>query len=144
MLPLLLLALAFSARAGDPNTCQWGNFEMPLPGMTGTICDFVNSAGGNAVIAFVDLIVGYITMAIVAAAVIAIVIAGYIYMTAGGNASRVGTAKSIITAALIGIVLALAAFLILDTIHPQFASEVKGPGEPGGSFDEDSGSGGSF
>ena len=50
------------------------------------------------------------------AAVVSIVIGGYIYMTAGGDADRVRTAKVWIGSAILGIILALLAWLILASI----------------------------
>lgn len=46
------------------------------------------------------------------------IVGGFQYLTSGGDSSRVTAAKSRITNALIGLVLALSAFLLLNTINP--------------------------
>ena len=50
---------------------------------------------------------------------IMIMIGGLIYLTAGGSAERVGSAKSYIGNALIGLVLLLTSYVVLQTINPQ-------------------------
>ncbi len=52
-------------------------------------------------------------------AALAIVIGGLIWLTAGGNMSRVSEAKTWIASALLGLVLALGAYSILYQINPQ-------------------------
>lgn len=81
---------------------------------------------GNATIT--DL-AGYIQavydFAVAAAAVLAatmMMIGGFQYLMAGGDAGRVSAAKDRITGALIGLVLASAAYLILNTINPNLAN----------------------
>ena len=51
-------------------------------------------------------------------ALVMISIGGFWYMTSAGNTSRMNTAKGIITDAIIGLVLMLTAWLILNTINP--------------------------
>lgn len=97
-------------------------FEVGLPGLpAGT------PIRGSTLVHFVDLLLKAVLAIVVAAGLISFVAAGYIYMTAGGNSQRLGTAKSLMSAAILGIVLALVAQLILNTISPQFASEVQEP-----------------
>lgn len=55
-------------------------------------------------------------------AVIAIMIGGFYWLLAGGNASRVSEAKSWINAALSGLALALTSYLLLFTINSQLVS----------------------
>ena len=47
-----------------------------------------------------------------------IIFAGYLYMTAGGDAQRVASAKEKFMGAFIGIIILFAAVLILRTINP--------------------------
>lgn len=47
-----------------------------------------------------------------------IAIGGFWYMTSAGNTARAGTAKDMITDALVGMILALACWIILNTINP--------------------------
>lgn len=98
---------------------QFGDFEaaQKIPGFNNESIDELVKQPDPA-ISFVGAIVTLVTAAIVAISLIAIMVAGYIYMTAGGDSSRVEKAKTIIVSAILGIVLALTAVLILRTINP--------------------------
>lgn len=52
------------------------------------------------------------------AALLMVTIGGFMYFTAAGNTSNLGKAKTVITDALLGVVLALTAWLLLNTINP--------------------------
>lgn len=52
-------------------------------------------------------------------ALLMIILAGYLYMTALGNAQRVETAKEMFAGALTGLVILFAAVVILRTINPE-------------------------
>lgn len=58
-----------------------------------------------------------------------LMIGGFQYLTAGGDASRVSAAKKKITDSLIGLALVMGAFLILNTINPDLVnmSEIRVP-----------------
>lgn len=51
-------------------------------------------------------------------AAVMIMVGGFLWVTAGGNASQVSTAKSFVGGALSGFVLLLGSWLILNTINP--------------------------
>lgn len=104
---------------------QFGDFSIPLPGLEKNIDKLV--AGGTPVITYAQTVINLVIGLIVAIALISIVVAGYMYMTAGGSGDRVTAAKTIIGSAIVGLVLALTAFLLLNTIAPQFASELVEP-----------------
>lgn len=55
-------------------------------------------------------------------ALIMIVLSGYTYMTSGGNAQKVTTAKEMFAGAFIGLIILFAAVLILRTINPELAN----------------------
>ena len=101
-----------------------GLFERPLPGSPPCIDTLIS--GGTPLTSYISVVIVFLTVLIVAVGVIAIVVGGYLYMTAGGSGDRVQLAKSIVAAAIIGIVLALTAFVLLSTISPEFSQ----PGEP--------------
>lgn len=72
------------------------------------------------------------------AAMLMIMIGGYMYITSAGNASAMGKAKKVITDAIVGIVLAMASWLLLFTINPALVSisitsgyPIGAAGEPG-------------
>ncbi len=102
---------------------DFGDFEVAIPGFSGSI-DAVAQSG---FVAYINKIFQLFMALIVVAGVIAVVVGGYLYMTAGGNGGQVETAKTWIKSALFGIVLALASYLILNTINPQLASELQNP-----------------
>lgn len=115
--------------------CRWGKLNLDwssiIPGAPNTegltqgasVCTILrtfigtsgNAASGLGV--FINFLVVLATGAVVMAAAIVIVWGGYLYMTAGGNAEQVQRAKSWITAALLGIIIALTAYVILNTIN---------------------------
>lgn len=90
----------------DPNTYLPAD---PTPGSSGL---------GSLIEEYVVIITAITVMA----ALVSIVIGGYIYMTAGGSADRVRLAKSFIGSALFGMALALMAWLILKSINPSLVT----------------------
>jgi hypothetical protein len=113
-----------------------------------TLCKFASS--GNPIIRIVNVVMRIIIGAILLIALITIVVGGYVYMTSGGSAERVGSAKTLIGSALIGLVLALIGYAILDFISPQFASQLQEPDPKNLDVEEfsgppnDTGGGGTF
>jgi hypothetical protein len=114
----------------DPNS-RFGCFEVGLPGSDISagqdIENFIGQSNRAPLLRLIRIIVTFITALIVSIGIITVVVAGYIYMTAGGDAGRVGLAKQFLSAALLGIFLALTSYLILNTISPQFTREVQEP-----------------
>jgi hypothetical protein len=53
--------------------------------------------------------------------------AGFQYVTAGGNEGKTGNAKKLFTDVIIGLVIILAAWLIVDTIMKTFTGDKFGP-----------------
>jgi len=56
------------------------------------------------------------------AAMLMIMIGGYVYLTSAGNTAQTEKAKNIITDAFIGLILALVSWLLLYTINPDLVS----------------------
>ena len=52
-------------------------------------------------------------------ATVVIMIAGFIWLTAGGNVNQIGTAKSYIGGAIMGLVLMLGSYTVLNLINPK-------------------------
>ena len=77
---------------------------------------FSNPVAFNTVEGLLDSLLGFLQASIVILSLIMIVIGSLIYMTAGGEDSKLSTGKYIITASLVGLALALAA--------PTFLKEV--------------------
>lgn len=103
---------------------KWGLLESSFPkGVTDAegnidLCKLVGTMGGGtaALVLVLQVIINLVIALTIMAAVVSIVIGGYIYMTAGGSGERVRLAKIWIGSAILGIILALLAWLILRSI----------------------------
>lgn len=86
-----------------------------------------NIPGSEGVVDFPGFILGlykFVIWAVGIAALLMITIGGFLYLTseASGNTAKVDTAKKIIQDALIGLFIALAAYLILFVINPDLVN----------------------
>jgi hypothetical protein len=126
---VIMLTPFFVVQAAGPSV--WGPLEQPLPGMGNvTIDDFVNQK--NPLLTYIGSIANFFLAAIVAVALMVITVAGYFYMTAGGNGKQVETAKEMVKAALTGLAVALLAYILLAMVGPQFVPK-QDPDLTGGS-----------
>ena len=106
-----LAALPAQAQSPPPQ-CIFGTLERPLFGTSRCVDNVsLGSAVGD--------VATFLIVLIVAIGIVAVAIGGYFYMTAAGGADRVQLAKGIIIAALAGIILALAGYLILKALDPR-------------------------
>lgn len=80
----------------------------PIPGFSGAT-DFP---------AFIVALYKFGIWTVGIAALLMITIGGFMYLTSAGNTSKMDSAKGVITDALIGLIIALAAYLILYVINP--------------------------
>lgn len=87
-----------------------GNFKGKMP------------INGNSIGLYITEIYTYLIGVVGILATVVMMIGGVIWITSGGNASRVGEAKAWIGGALMGLVLALASFTILNTVNPDLVS----------------------
>lgn len=87
--------------------------QIPIPGLNGQFTTQVKDFG-EYFLAFYIFFVGVIGIL----ATVMAMYGGYKWITAGGNASRIAQAKESISGAVIGVVLALTSFLLLNTINP--------------------------
>jgi hypothetical protein len=62
--------------------------------------------------------------------VVLIIYGGFLWMTAGGNDDQIGTAKKIITAAVIGLAIVLSAWALTNFIIDQLVAATAGTGTP--------------
>ncbi len=111
-------AAAASSPSPSPTptpSCAWGKIEVGLLDVEkGTsICELLDDGGIGKM---VQLLVTAIIVLTIIAALVSILIGGYIYMTAGGSGDRVRVAKLWIGSAILGIILALLAWAILRAI----------------------------
>jgi hypothetical protein len=102
--------LAVTYAAGLVPTCNTGEIDM-LTGQYSNPCNFSY---------FMDLINGLIKfmLFVIATPFVAIIImyTGYLFLTAGGSAGQTEKAKKILFNVVIGYIIALAAWLVINTI----------------------------
>ncbi len=103
-----------------------------IPGSSGV--------SGNDLKTYIESIYNVALILVTLSAVLMLSIGGFWYLTSAGNTSRMGTAKEIIVDSLIGLVIALTAWLILNVINPDLVKTTISS-LPGGSIAE-SGAGG--
>lgn len=113
-------------------TPDFGKFEVldQLLGNSGTgqgqdISTYVS--GGTPFTDIFNRIIQLVIGLTVLIGVGAVVVGGYLYMTAQGNASQVEKGKDFIKTALFAIALAVASVLLLNTISPQFGDQIEEP-----------------
>lgn len=107
------------ARAQVGDTGQQGGGDLDYPFGSGELKGMAREAFNWAI------------FIIVVSAAIFIGIGAYFYFAAAGNAQLAGQGKEIITRAIMGLVIALIAFVILKTISPQF-TDLPNPSLGGG------------
>jgi len=77
---------------------------------------------GSSFIDYMSAIYTWSVRAIAIIAIIMIMIAGFQWMTAAGNASAIGQAKSRISSSLIGLLLAIGAYSLLNFVNPSLVN----------------------
>lgn len=120
------------AHAQTASSDSFGRFEVGLPGGSdfrkgGSIDTFIQSFQDRPILALVGMFVQFVIALIVIIGVITIVIGGYLYMTAGGNAHQVEQAKEMVYSSLVGIFIAFISVVILNTINPFLGSKAVEP-----------------
>jgi hypothetical protein len=72
--------------------------------------------GENPVIDMIDSVARFVTGLIAVIAMLMIVVSGIMYITSGGDEKRTQAAKSALTYAIIGLVVALLAYVIVYSV----------------------------
>ena len=80
--------------------------------------DIESDSLGKYIIAIYNYGIGLVSVL----AVVMIMYGGFRWIFAAGNASRIGEAKSTIISALVGLILALGSWMLLNTINPALTS----------------------
>lgn len=115
---LFLVALLFSIG----NQClaaEEGKFDykllesVPLVGKAGEVVKFPEYISG---------VYKFVFVAITISALLMLTIGGFYYLASAGNQSTAGTAKKIITDAILGLIVAFVSWVILNTIDPAILS----------------------
>lgn len=80
------------------------------------------STDGSNLPEYVKAIYKVALVVIVLSALFMLSVGGFMYLTSAGNTSAMGTAKSVIFDSLIGLVIALTAWLLLNVINPDLVN----------------------
>lgn|GEM_PF-1836811 len=100
-------------QASSPGQLQYTLLEN-IPG-----ADKIN---GSDLPAYVKAVYKVALIIVTLSAVLMLSIGGFMYITSAGNTSAMGTAKGIIFDSLIGLVIALCAWLVLNVINPDLVN----------------------
>ena len=99
------------------------NLEIPIPGMTNntlTVCSGTgDSLQCNGLANYIITIYKWLIGAVGIVAVAAIMYAGFLWLTAGGNSGNTTKAREVMMNSLVGLALTLGSYLILYTINPE-------------------------
>ena len=107
---ILLPATVPLMAAGIVPNCNTGTINKTTGNYDNT-CDF------NSLILLINNVIKFLLMDIAAPFIAIIIIyTGYLYMTAGGNAGQTEKAKHILRNVVIGYIIALGAWIIINTI----------------------------
>jgi hypothetical protein len=98
------------------------NLEVPIPTLNGGDAHIKFTGDTGPIADYVKAIYTYAVAAVGIVAAVVMMIGGLMWITAGGNASSISEAKSMITASLTGLVLVLTSYLILDQVNPSLVN----------------------
>jgi len=121
-----LIGLIVLFATPQPIGAQEPKLQVPITGFSG----FKPAQESNGTLTidwigeYINAIYKYAIGIVGILAAVVLMIGGVIWITAGGNQTRVGEAKAWIGASLTGLVLALGSFLILQTVNPKLV-EIK-------------------
>ncbi len=90
--------------------------KLPTPAETG----LSRGNGINPIVGVVDNVAKFVTGLIGVLAILMIVISGIMYMTSGGDDDRIKVAKKMLTYSIVGLVVALFAFVIVVSVGKAF------------------------
>lgn len=89
-----------------------------------TVCSAINggggcdpdNSGGTSVNKVIGAVVNILSLAVGVVAVVMVVIAGFKYMTSGGDSSSIASAKNTLIYAIVGLVIASLAYVIVHFV----------------------------
>jgi hypothetical protein len=119
---LLIFAVIFFVPIVSPSVLA----ATPAPtGLQYTLLEkipgFTNGSGSDLP-GYIKAVYNVALAVIVLSAVLMLSIGGFMYLTSAGNTSAMGTAKGVIFDSLIGLVIALTAWLLLSVINPDLVT----------------------
>ncbi|MFZ5982587.1 MAG: hypothetical protein ACOYS2_03415 [Patescibacteria group bacterium] len=115
LIGLIIFLPAFSWAADSTSTRYEYKLLEGLPG-------FYSANESPTFNAYISAIYKFGIWVVGIAALLMISIGAFMYLTSAGNNAAMGSAKNVITDAIIGLVLALLAWLLLYTINPELVS----------------------
>ncbi len=94
------------------------HFALAIPGIDSAIvpCSGIDDCNFNALVTLAQNIITFLLYISTAIAAACFFFAGYLYVTAGGNSSQLTRAHHIFKNVVIGLIIALSAWLIVNTI----------------------------
>lgn len=108
------------APAEVPFTPITPNLGVPIPGAESLTAP--TRAGGAVVISFfaqyINSVYRYLTAIILVVAIVMVVYGGFLYLVGSAGVGSIQRGKQIITDAIMGMVITLAAYAILNTVNP--------------------------
>lgn len=107
-----VIPFASAQEEGPPTRPVTFDPQVTIPGFTGGVV--TGTTFGEYVRAFYIFFIGVIGIL----ATVMVMYGGYRWITAAGNASRIQTAKTMVTNAIVGVVLALTSYILLQLINP--------------------------
>lgn len=130
LLGLFMLGGVFVSGAvnAQVNVRDLGNEEIPvqteviIPGSEPVFDGGLLRGRVGDLAGYLGIIYNFLISIVGVVAGVFILVGGFQYVTAGGDAARVTSAKQRISSALIGFVLALSSFVLLNTINPQLVN----------------------
>jgi hypothetical protein len=115
---LLTLSLFILANFAVPAMAQQPDLGMNYV----TPLNLANADPREAAISLIKLLMTFLGII----AVVIVLYGGFVWLTAAGNEDRVSTAKKIIVAGVIGLIIILAAFLIVNFVVENVSTALNG------------------
>jgi hypothetical protein len=112
--PALLATPVHVAAACPPNLSQAACDACNGIGVAGGDCN--SDSGGQQISNVIQTVIRILSAVVGAVAVIMIVVAGFKYMTAAGEASKIASAKSTLIYAIIGLIIVAMAQIIVHVV----------------------------
>jgi hypothetical protein len=129
---VLLAAALLVGFAATPLLAPVGVSAQPADEIQSGIDDITPSGGGGDLAGSLETVVNILLFIIGAVSVIMLVIGGFRYVLSGGDQNAVTSAKNTILYAIIGVVVALLAYAIVNFVLDQFIGGSSGSGSGSG------------
>lgn len=91
--------------------------------------NLVDGEGEGSLVDAFAAVIGFIASLLAVLAILVIVVAGVLYITSGGDEGRIATAKSWLTYAIVGLIVALLAYVIVQAVSTGIGAGGGGAGK---------------